>query len=274
MGNGNRITNSLVAEAIKNESADSVKWTNLNLDYFKDTHMKLHVHYDCSPYIGIQTGMVFHRRTAVDKSEFIAVNRPYVYTSAAPQVEIELRPWGYSGPICTLDYERGIKGLFNANIGYEKYEFDVQHKYGIASMSSLQTRLGVGFYTKQGKGWYFLDYSNFKENNIPGGWNDSWANEFELLNSNWYNASKYYVRANCTYESPILLTSWVPYLGKFVEKERFYINMLRVRKLNSYIEYGYGFSTHVFSTGIFSAMQNGHFSGFGMKFGFELFRQW
>ena len=169
---------------------------------------------------------------------------------------------------------RGIKGFLKANTEYEKYEFDAQYKRPLPSLSSLQMRLGAGFYSHKGKDSYFLDYSNFKENNIPGGWNDNWANEFELLNSNWYNASKYYVRANLTYESPILLVAWIPWVGRFIEKERIYMNILDINRLHPYIEYGYGIATHIFSAGIFTAQQNGHFDGIGVRFGIELFRQW
>ena len=274
VGNGNRITNSLVADAVKRESVDSLNWESMNLEYFKNTHLKLNVHYDFSPYWGLQGGMVFHRRTAVDKKAFIAAGRRYSYTSAAPYVEIEYRPRKYTGPILTASYEHGLKGLFNAGIEYEKFEFDAQYKHSLPCMSALQLRFGTGFYTHQGKDWYFLDYTNFKENTIPGGWNDSWANEFELLNSNWYNASTYYIRANFTYESPIVAVAWMPWLGRFVEKERIYANVLNVKHLHPYLEYGYGISTHVFSAGVFVGQQNGKFEGFGVRFGFELFRQW
>lgn len=271
---GNRITNSLVADAIKNESPDSINWSSMQLDYFKNSRISFNLNYDFSPKFGINTGIVLHRRSAVDRKPFELSQRPNSYTSAAPQIEFEIRPWGYNGAIITADYERGIKGFLKANTEYEKYEFDAQYKRPLPSLSSLQMRLGAGFYSHKGKDSYFLDYSNFKENNIPGGWNDNWANEFELLNSNWYNASKYYVRANLTYESPILLVAWIPWVGRFIEKERIYMNILDINRLHPYIEYGYGIATHIFSAGIFTAQQNGHFDGIGVRFGIELFRQW
>ena len=135
-------------------------------------------------------------------------------------------------------------------------------------------RLGTGFYTHKGKEWYFLDYTNFRENNIPGGWNDSWANSFELLGRNWYNVSKYYVRANLTYESPILLAAWIPYVGRYIEKERIYINTLSVSRLHPYIEYGYGFRTRAISVGAFVSQHKWDFKEATLRIGIELFRHW
>lgn len=273
-GNGNHITNSLVADAIKSEKGDTINWDRLQLDYFRDMELDMKLHYDFSPKLGIEAGLVFHRRTAIDRQSFAAVGKSPHFVSSAPHLGIEYRPLGYSGPIIAADYERSIKGLFGSTIEYERYEFDAQYKRPLPSLSSLQMRLGTGFYTHKGKEWYFLDYTNFRENNIPGGWNDSWANSFELLGRNWYNVSKYYVRANLTYESPILLAAWIPYVGRYIEKERIYINTLSVSRLHPYIEYGYGICTRLFSTGLFVGQKNGRFDGFGVRFGLELFRQW
>ena len=157
---------------------------------------------------------------------------------------------------------------------YTRWEFDGSYIHRMKCMRSLSLRLGGGFYSSKGTNQYFLDYSNFRDNNIPGGWNDDWSGGFELLNSNWYNASDYYVRANMTYESPLMLLSWLPWVGRIVEKERIYCSSLIVRHLHPYMEYGYGFTNRLFSMGIFAAMRNTQFDGMGFKFGFELFSRW
>ena len=95
------------------------------------------------------------------------------------------------------------KGILGSNMKYSRWEFDGQYIFNMTKLKSLSFRAGCGFYTSHSKNWYFLDYTNFRENNLPGGWNDEWTGEFELLNSNWYNASNYYVRTNVTYESPL-----------------------------------------------------------------------
>lgn len=273
-GNGNRITNSTVADAVKQQQTDSIDWEKMNLYYFRDMYAKLTLNYDLSSRFGVEVALVTHRRTAIDPTGFEAAGRPTRYISSAPMIEVRYRPWGYAGPVFSVDYERGIKGLFRSNTAYERYEIDGQYKISPTRLSAVQLRLGTGFYTNRGKDAFFLDYTNFHDNRIPGGWNDDWANNFELLDANWYNASEYYVRSNVTYESPMLILSWVPLAGRFVEKERFYVNALVVRHLHPYVEYGYGFTTRLFSIGAFVAQRNGRFDGVGCKFGFELFRRW
>lgn len=273
IGNGNRITNSTIVDQLKHENVDSIDWGKMNLDYFKDFYIKAAVNYDLSDKWSIQPGLRLHRRSAIDKKGFNTANRPTTYYSFAPSLELQLRPIGWKGPIITLDYERGIKAG-NAEMEYERIEADLSWKKQYHSLQSLSTRIGGGFYTAKNDKSYFLDYKNFRENNIPGGWNDDWTGEFQLLNSNWYNASEYYVRANVTYESPLMILSRIPYLGRLMEMERIYANMLFVEHLHPYMEYGYGFTNRFFSMGIFAATRNWKFDGVGFRFGFELFRDW
>lgn len=274
LGNGNRITNSQVLDRVKEERSDTIDWDAMNLDYFRDFKWKANAHYDFSPHWGVEAGLVVHKRTAVDKASFHAAGLRDTYRSTAPMLELEWRPWGWRGPIITADYERGVKGILRSNTDYERWEFDGQYMHKRPSLQTISLRAGAGFYTTRSHGTYFLDYTNFRENNIIGGWNDDWSGEFELLNSNWYNASSYYVRGNATYESPILLTAWIPLLGHYVEKERVYLSCLNVIHLHPYVEMGYGVSTRLFSMGIFASFKNGDPDGIGCKFGFELFRQW
>lgn len=274
LGNGNRIRNSSVIDDIKQERRDSVDLSKSDIKYFNDFNLKLEANLDPSIHWGGSVSLVTHRRTAVDKAGLELLGRPTRYISTAPVLELRYRPTGYKGPVFTANYERSFKGFLNANIAYERCEFDAQYNKALPGLQALQMRLGTGFYTHRGDDWIFLDYSNFRDNNIPGGWNDDWANEFELLNSKWYNASEYYVRANLTYETPLLIAARLPLVGRLIEKERIYVNALSVSRLNAYVEYGYGFATRLFSVGMFLAQKEGRFDGFGCKFGFELFRSW
>ncbi len=271
---GRQITSSEVVDAIKNERGDSINWDQLNLQYFRDHSFRVSAHYDPSPHWGLDTGLEVHKRTAIKHDGFHMAGKPVAYTSVAPVVELTYRPSGYYGPILTANYERSIRGFLGSNLEYERLELDAQYKYRMSALSSLQMRAGTGFYTHKGKDSYFLDYSNFREENIPGGWNDDWACSFELLNRGWYNASQYYVRANIAYETPLLLLSWLPLAGRLVEKERIYVNALSVHHLHPYVEYGYGFSCRAFSLAAFLAQRNFKVDGFTVRLGLELFRHW
>lgn len=274
IGNGNHISNESVRkDIIKNHiNAQSAIDENL-LNEFKQHDSRLVLNYDFGKHFGFQIGALYQRMEAVHKQAFHAFGWTSVYSSFAPLVELQFRPWGWTGPIITADYDRAIKGALKTNSEYERVEINSEYIHHINQLQSLQMRVGGGFYTMKGRRAYFLNYENFRENNIPGGWNDDWSGEFELLRSSTYNTSDYYLRANVSYESPLLLLSWLPLIGHYMEMERIYVSALDVSNVHPYIELGYGFTTRWFSTGFF--VSNGHGNRtIGCKFGFELFRHW
>lgn len=274
IGNGSHISNESVRKAmIRNHINAKPAIDEDLLNEFKQHDSRLVLNYDIGKHFGFQIGALYQRMQAVNKYAFHALGWASTYSSFAPVLELQFRPWGWSGPIITADYDRAIKGALKTNTEYERVEINSEYIHHINQLQSLQMRVGGGFYTMRGSRDYFLNYENFRENNIPGGWNDDWSGEFELLRSNTYNTSDYYVRANVSYESPLLLLSWLPLIGHYMEMERIYVSALDVSSIHPYIELGYGFTTRWFSTGLF--VSNGHGNRtIGCKFGFELFRHW
>ena len=272
LGNGNRIVNSEILDAIT--SSDSLKDIARSMEHFRDFNVTLVNHYDFNKYLGFEAGFVMHRRSAVDSKAFEISGKPTSYYSFAPTFELQYRPMGYDGLIFTVNYERNIKGVGKTNTEYERIEGDMSYKYNFHKLRKMSFRLGGGIYTTRSKNAYFLDFVNFREENIVGGWDDDWACEFQLLNSAYYNASRYYARINYVYESPIMVMSRIPFVGRYIENERIYNNILFVNNLHMYVENGYGFTTRIFSMGMFVATENGRYHGFGCRFGFELFSKW
>lgn len=271
--NGNRISNSRVLESVKQYGTnDSIDWDAMHLDYFKDRSLHVGVNYDVvKNVLGAQGGFTTHKRTAVDKKGFEMAGRPTSYYSFAPYLQLQYRPLTDRVPlVITAQWEHGMHA-FGGTIKYDRFEFDGQYTQNLSRMRSWELRAGYGFYTKREHDDYFLDYYNFHEDYIPDAWDDEWSGNFELLNSNWYNASSYYVRTNATYDSPLLLLAYCPLIGEIVERERIYMSVLAVSKMIPYVELGYGFTNRVFSMGVFTGFSPGHFEGVGMKFGFELF---
>ena len=270
---GNQITNSTVIDILKKERGDSVDWDKLDLQYFKHQQIDLTVHYDLTPHIGLEAGILKNRWTAISDN-VITAGKPQVYQSVSFHTELSLRPVLLNASVVTVDYERTLSGLSKDYMNYERWEFDFSYLKFLPGIRSLSLRAGGGFYTTHTSGIYFLDYANFRENNIPGGWNDEWSGEFELLHRNYYNASPYYLRANVTYESPLFLMSWIPVIGQTMEKERLYVSALHANKISHYFELGYGFTNRLISMGLFTAFKNGRYDGVGVKLGFELFDGW
>ena len=271
-GNGNRISNGSIIEEIKRERGDTLELDGKELDYFDDNYFSISNNYMLVKGLDLTAGLTYHRRVPYNAEELWHYGKPQTYNSLAPMITVRLQPWKY-GPLISVDYERGIKGLLNADIDYERWEFDGSWKHDLKPLRKLNARFGYGFYTRK-KTNYFVDYIHFRDNKLPGGWDDDWSGDFQLLNSSWYNESRYYARTHFSYESPLLVGTWLPLLGRIIEKERLYFSALSIDNTRPYYELGYGFSTRFISLGLFTSFLSSEFQSFDIKFTFELFRRW
>lgn len=270
--NGNRITNSDVLDKIKNESRDTIDFSALDLDYFDDEMLQLSNNIDLGEKASVTVGCVYHLRKAVNKVKMEELGKPSAYRSFAPQLTLQYRPYRH-GPVFTMNYERSLRGILRSNMEYERYELDASFNKRLRSLRRYSLRLGGGFYTNRSTD-FFVDFANFCDNYLPGDRDDDWTGQFQLLNSQWYNSSRYYLRANASYESPLLLLTWLPFVGKYIETERLYASALQIEHTGPYLEIGYGLTNRYFSIGLFGSLLNGKFHEFGSKFTFELFRKW
>ena len=272
-GNGNRIYNSTVIEEINEAHLDTIDFSNTHMDEFRDNYLRLFNNIMIFDWLDIETGIFVHQRKSVVPEMMRQYGVPEEYRSFAPTIGIKLQPWLNKGPLFSFDWEESIKSVNQSNLEYTRWEFDAQWKYKIPGLRVLNMRLGTGLYTSKSTE-YFLDFSNFHDENLPEGWNDDWSGNFQLLGGREYNESKYYIRTNVSYESPLLLATWIPYLGKYIEKERFYISGVLLERSRPYYEIGYGFTNRYISAGAFASFRNTKFEEFGVKFDFELFKRW
>lgn len=272
-GNGNRISNGTVIDVINRAHQDSIDFTDTHLDEFKDNYLRLFNNIMVFDWLDIETGIFIHQRKAINPEMMREYGVPEEYRSFAPTIGIKLQPWLNKGPLFSIDWERSIKGVNKSNLEYDRWEFDTQWKYHIPGLRVLNMRVGVGTYTTKTTD-YFLDFSNFRDENLPEGWNDDWSGNFQLLGGREYNESNYYVRANLSYESPLMMATWTPYLGKYIEKERFYVSGVLLERSRPYYELGYGFTNRYISVGAFASFRNLSFEKIGVKFDFELFKRW
>lgn len=298
VGNGNRIGNSMIIEELKKIPSDSlINFDKLNLDLFLDFNVEVNNRIEIANGLLLDLGLVFHRRTPArhpddsfrsitlpaDIAEGLQVNVRPRYNSFAPRIRLQWTPRQYyymNGrqkiylrsrfPTFIVDYERGLKGVFKSTGVYERIEFDMQHQVRTGLLSRLYYRVGAGVFTNQEE-TYFVDFANFRKNNLPGGWNDEIGGVFQALNGRWYNASPYYVRGHITYEAPFLLLRHLMKYTNHVQHERLYLNLLTMDRLGPYFELGYGIGTFVFDVGVFLSFEKFTNIGFGYKFTFELF---
>ena len=297
VGNGNRIYSSDVLEDLKQMPDSLFDFDAVNLEYFRDLFFNVSHSIEVINGLDIKVGVNVHKRTPLKKSKLIPLDPdvpipPEVsekiresYISFAPNVRIEWTPNLYyymNGkrkinlrsryPTFSVDYERGIKGVFKSKGQYERIEIDVQHHIPLNSMRSIYYRAGFGVFSNQNE-LYFVDFSNFSRNNLPTGWNDEIGGLFHLLDGRWYNSSRKYVRGHLTYEAPFLFMKHLVKYTRYVQNERLYVSTLFVPHLQPYIELGYGIGTHVFDFGVFVSAANWRYREIGCKFTFELFNR-
>ena len=269
-GNGNRIGSSTITDEIRKEFGDTVRLNDKMSDLFNDNFLTISNNIMITDGLDLSTGFTYHHRSAYNPEELQKYGKPKSYKSFAPMITLKIKPWQY-GPLLSVDYERGLNGIIGSDIDYERWEFDGSLKYLMKPLRKFNARVGCGFYTRKEKN-YFVDYMHFRDNKLPGGWDDDWSGDFQLLDSRWYNESSYYIRAHGSYETPFLIATWLPILGHIIEKERLYVSALSIDNTRPYSEIGYGFSTRFVSIGLFTSFVGSDFQRFDCKFTFELFR--
>jgi len=267
----NRIGNASVLEDIKKEYGENVDLEGKDLDLFDDYSWSISHHIRPISWLNISSGFVLHQRVALNPQAMSQYGKYSKYYSLAPSIIVRLNPW-QNAPFFTINYERGFK-LKNNYIRYERIEADASFKYKMKRTEQINTRIGGGFYTDK-RNNYFLDFANFRANNLPDGWDDDWSGDFQLLSSRLYNESSYYIRGHLSYEAPLLGAFLTPAIGRYVERERVYLSTLSIDHTRQYSEIGYGFSCRMFSMGIFASFLNTEYQKIGCKFTFELFRRW
>lgn len=287
---GDHMYNSRQADEVRRQLSGVTDYDSLiqvfdryDFHYYRDNHLLFH--FTMQPVVGLRvsTGLRFHRRALIHWNEVAAQNgMDRTLTSLAPRLHIEWTPAQYyyrlgerpvplysRWPTFMFDYERGIRA-FNRSTYYERIEFDAQYTYSLYALRSLYFRAGCGFYTRRGEDC-FLDYDYFRYDNLPEGWDDDMSGQFQLLDSRFYNESRYYVRLSAAYESPMLLFSRIKFLTRLVQKERLYCNLLSVRRLGFYSEWGYGLSTPIVDVAGFVSLAGSGQVSAGCKVAFSLF---
>ena len=266
-GNDNRVGSNGVLDEIRQEQGELPELEDKNLDLFDHQYVRFSHNITPLGWLNLEAGFVYHQRHALNATEMRLFDKPTTFCSFAPSVGVKLRPWP-KAPLLSVDYERGIRGN-NVNMTYERWEADLSQKFQMSRLQKLNVRLGGGLYTRKDKN-YFMDFSNFRDENLPEGWDDDWTGNFQLLSSHLYNASDYYLRGNVSYESPLLAVAMVPVAGRYVECERIYLSTLSIAHTRLYSELGYGFTCRFFSMAAFASFLNTRYQEMGCKFTFEL----
>ena len=288
--NNNKSFNSSTFDKINRTVLDSINFKDFNIDYYHHYHLGLSSRYEITNGLIIRGGINYDWYSPVKKHEDVDVllidndRIDWVsdnYHSTSPVVSLRWTPGQYywfNGkekeylnsryPSFSVEYSRGIPGIFKSHSDYERIEIDMQQKIPINLMHSIHYYIGTGWFTNT-ESVYFADFKKFRRKNTPESWDDPLGGAFHLLDRNWYNASNYYFQAHFMYESPFALLQLFKNVSKDILQERIYIGQLYTPVLPCYTEIGYGFGNFFGDIGVFVSLNRGEPNSFGAKFTFD-----
>lgn len=300
VGNSNESYSSEITHMINEELKDSTfNFDDLNLEYFKHYYAEIKNSIELFNGFQLTTGVSYHRRIPsrkkieIDPGDDVEEILNQNYHDFTPVLGFSYTPRQYYRmdgyrkeymysyyPTISIEIARGIPGVGKSTGDYGRIEADVHQSLMLGLCRRLNYHISAGMYTQQ-KSTYFADFRYFARRNFPDTWDDQIGGVFNLLKSEWFNASDKYMQAHFMYESPFVLfkilrinstKKFMQVASRYILSERFYLSQLWTPMLPSYTEIGYGIGNHIFNIGIFAGFDRWHYQSMGFKFAFELFQ--
>lgn len=299
-GNRNQSYNSTIINKINEKVESTVDFNDFDLEYYKHFYITYGAKYelvnglllqgalDYDWYIPVQKSVDGENRLKNEAIDDNTINEDIIdivknqYRAFVPVLKLQWTPLPYyringkrkeylesKFPIFSVEFARGIRGVFESNSDYERLEMDVQQKLRVGLMRSAHYYIGAGIFTNTNS-VYFSDFKNFQRKNIPQSWNDPLGGTFHLLAGNWYNAANSYIQAHFMYESPFVILRLFRQITKDIFKERVYVSQLYTPVLPCYTEIGYSAGNFLVNAGCFVSFKKGKYESLGVKFAFEL----
>jgi len=292
--NRNQSYNSTFIDMIEKAIPDSIHFSDFNLKYYHHYTSGLRgqyeiinglllrggVNYDWYVPIKYKTNSGVELRgdinpdvTDLMKNRY-SVFRPTVGLSWTPHqfYRINGKRKEYVGsnfPTVSVECSWGMKGILESNSNYMQLEADIQQKIQLGLMNAFQYYISGGSFLKT-RSLYFADFNLFQKRNFPKSWDDPIGGVFQLLHSEWYNASRSYAQAHLIYEFPYMLSRLVRNMTRDILNERIYVSQLYTPILPCYTEIGYGIGNYIGDAGVFISFVKGRYDSVGAKFTFGL----
>ncbi|MDY6799818.1 MAG: DUF5686 and carboxypeptidase regulatory-like domain-containing protein [Bacteroidota bacterium] len=170
-------------------------------------------------------------------------------------------------PTFSLQYNKGIKNLFNSDIDFDQLEFSVRQGLHIRRIGGLTYKATAGTFFNNHK-VYFADYKHFATN-TPFLIGASEGSMFRLLDYYAYSTNKSYIEGNVRVESDRILLKRLPILNKTLMRESFYFNYLATTGNKPYYEVGYSLNQIflMFSVEVFAGFKGSTHEYTGIKIG-------
>jgi hypothetical protein len=293
IGNRNRSYNSTIIRQIDSAVADSIRFSDLNLDYYQHFKSELEARYELCNGLLLSAKINYDwyipvRKKGEDMPPPPANDGDVIdlvknrYRIFAPAIGLRWTPgqfyridgkrkeYLYSHyPTFFVEYARGLRGVLQSNSHYERIELDVQQKIRLGLKRSFHYYAGAGRFTNT-RSVYFADFDHFQRRNIPQSWRDPLGGVFHLLENDWYNAADAYVQLHLMYESPFTILRLFRHLSSDIVNERIYASQLYTPARPCYTEIGYGIGNFIGNAGVFVSFNWGKYEAVGARFAFEL----
>ncbi|MCD8179199.1 MAG: DUF5686 family protein [Tannerellaceae bacterium] len=293
-GNENTGYSSEIMDELNEMLKDSTfTFEDLNMQYFRHYYLTFRHNIEIFNGFQVSADLSYHKRTAIKKPNLIdddleeditdIINdryndfTPLVRFTYTPRqyyrMDGKRKEYVYSRfPTASVEFARGVPGVLNSTGNYTRIEGEINQSIPIGMLRIFNYHLSAGAYTLK-KSTYFSDFEYFRRRNFPDTWEDQIGGVFNLLDSEWFNASDRYFQAHFMYESPFVLFQLfnTKLASRLVLSERFYFSTLTTPALPSYSEIGYGIGNQLFNVGVFAGFKRYEYQSIGFKFTFEIF---
>lgn len=178
------------------------------------------------------------------------------------------RPIGSQAPVFSLEYNKGIKGIFGSDANFDKWKFSVADNFNFKMAGGFKYRVGVGGFLNNDS-VSIPDLQHFNGNQTF--YNIKYLNSFQIAPYYQYsNSEPFYVYGHAEHHFNGLLTNKIPLFNKL----KWYLvggaNTFYVNKNNYYVEVFAGLENifKLFRVDFVNAYQPGLGNKFGVRVGF------
>lgn len=170
-------------------------------------------------------------------------------------------------PTFRLNYTKGIKGLLNSDVDFDKLEVSINQGLSIRRLGWLSYKLTAGSFLNSNN-LFFADYKHFGTN-TPLLIGSSERNIFRLLDYYDYSTDKSYFEGHVKLENDRMILKRLPVLNKTLMREAIYFNYLATTGTTPYYEFGYGLNQIflMFNVEVFAGFKGTTHEYTGIKIG-------
>ncbi len=177
---------------------------------------------------------------------------------------------GSKHPTFTVNYKRGLNGVFDSDSDYELIRGDVSQSKQWGIFNAFNWSVGGGYFTRNDQ-MHFSRFQHFNTSEIPVNFK-SWTNTFMLLDDYRFSTNEWYAEAHVSYTSPYLLLKFLPVLSNRLWTENLYASYLTQPHYKNYAEFGYSLN-QIFllgNAGVFAGFEDGKYARWGFRVGINI----